>query len=389
MPSTTRASPGESPSRPRSRSTTPQKTPNFRCAEYEDFRVMLDKEKAIDAVLCATPDHLHAYVSTTAMRRGKHVYCEKPLTHNIWEARRVAKVAEETGVATQMGNQGHAGEGIRQTVRVDLGRRHRPGARGPRLGRRQPLEQARSRAAHRDPAGAGRSRTGTCGSARASRGPITRATRRSRGATSGRSAPARWAISAATTSTPPFWALDLRDPLSVEGLAGRPHRRRDAPYGEICYYQLRPARRHAAGRAHLVRRRAAAAVPEGLPAGRTLPGRGCCSSATRASCSAKGLAAIRGCCPRKRRRLTRNRRQDPAALEGPSSRLARRLQGRPAGQQQLRVRRQADRNGPAGRRGPANRREARLGRAAMKVTNAPEADPIIKESYRKGWEIPD
>jgi predicted dehydrogenase len=92
------------------------KTPNFRCTDYEDFRVMLEKEKAIDAILCATPDHLHAYVSTVAMRSGKHVYCEKPLTHNIWEARQVARVAKETGVATQMGNQGHASDGLRQTV---------------------------------------------------------------------------------------------------------------------------------------------------------------------------------------------------------------------------------------------------------------------------------
>ncbi|MCL5097944.1 MAG: Gfo/Idh/MocA family oxidoreductase [Candidatus Omnitrophica bacterium] len=92
-----------------------QKTPNFRCAEYEDFRVMLEKEKDIDAILCATPDHVHAVVSVRAMRMGKHVYCEKPLTHNVWEARKVAQVAKETGVATQMGNQGHSGEGIRQT----------------------------------------------------------------------------------------------------------------------------------------------------------------------------------------------------------------------------------------------------------------------------------
>jgi predicted dehydrogenase len=90
-------------------------TPNFRCADYEDFRIMLEKEKAIDAILCATPDHLHAYVSTVAMRSGKHVYCEKPLTHNIWEARHVARVAKETGLATQMGNQGHATDGIRET----------------------------------------------------------------------------------------------------------------------------------------------------------------------------------------------------------------------------------------------------------------------------------
>jgi predicted dehydrogenase len=92
------------------------RTPNYRCAEYEDFRVMLEREKAIDAVVCATPDHVHAVVTVTAMRLGKHVYCEKPLTHNIWEARWVARVARETGVATQMGNQGHSGEAIRQTV---------------------------------------------------------------------------------------------------------------------------------------------------------------------------------------------------------------------------------------------------------------------------------
>src|SRR5262245_35331547 len=52
------------------------KKPGFVCAEYEDFRVMLEKERSIDAILCATPDHLHAYVSVLAMRAGKHVFCE-------------------------------------------------------------------------------------------------------------------------------------------------------------------------------------------------------------------------------------------------------------------------------------------------------------------------
>ena len=84
-------------SRRKSKSTTPAKTPNHKCAVYEDFRVMLEKEKAIDAVLIATPDHLHAFVSILAMKAGKHVYCEKPLTHNIREARLVARVAKETG----------------------------------------------------------------------------------------------------------------------------------------------------------------------------------------------------------------------------------------------------------------------------------------------------
>lgn len=110
-----KGSAGRKPVRAEIESHYGEKNSGFRCAEYEDFRVMLEKEKAIDAILCATPDHNHAYVTITAMRQGKHVYCEKPLTHNVWEARQVAKVAKETGVATQMGNQGHSGDGIRET----------------------------------------------------------------------------------------------------------------------------------------------------------------------------------------------------------------------------------------------------------------------------------
>lgn len=87
-----------------------------RCATHADFRVLLERESGVDAVVCSTPDHLHAGVSILAMRAGKHVYCEKPLTHNLREARLVARVAQETRVATQMGNHGHSTNGIRETV---------------------------------------------------------------------------------------------------------------------------------------------------------------------------------------------------------------------------------------------------------------------------------
>lgn len=80
---------------------------------YTDYRVMLEKQKDIDAVLIATPDHSHAAISMAAIKMGKHVYCEKPLTHTIHEARAIAKAAREAKVATQMGNNGHAGEWIR------------------------------------------------------------------------------------------------------------------------------------------------------------------------------------------------------------------------------------------------------------------------------------
>lgn len=92
------------------------KTPNYKLAEYEDFRVMLEKERSLDAIVCATPDNTHAYVSVLSMRAGKHVYCEKPLTHNIWEARKVRDVARETRLATQMGNQGTSDDNLRLTI---------------------------------------------------------------------------------------------------------------------------------------------------------------------------------------------------------------------------------------------------------------------------------
>ncbi|MHB0959794.1 MAG: Gfo/Idh/MocA family protein [Pirellulaceae bacterium] len=80
---------------------------------YSDFREMFETQKDIDAVMIATPDHNHAVVAMMAMRMGKHVFCQKPLTHSVHEALALAKTAQETNVATQMGNQGQAGEGPR------------------------------------------------------------------------------------------------------------------------------------------------------------------------------------------------------------------------------------------------------------------------------------
>ena len=81
--------------------------------KYHDFRRMLDKEKNIDAVVIATPDHTHAVVAATAIKMGKHVYCEKPLAHSIYEVRKLTEAASEAGVATQLGNQGQASEDTR------------------------------------------------------------------------------------------------------------------------------------------------------------------------------------------------------------------------------------------------------------------------------------
>jgi predicted dehydrogenase len=84
---------------------------------YTDFRKMLDEvEKSIDVVLVGTPAHTHAVAAINAMKRGKHVYCEKPLAHSIWELREMMRVAKETKVITQLGNQGHSFASIRMFV---------------------------------------------------------------------------------------------------------------------------------------------------------------------------------------------------------------------------------------------------------------------------------
>lgn len=93
--------------------TAEQKAMYEKAAKYQDFRVMLDKHPEIDAVTISTPDHTHAVAAMNAMQRGKHVFVQKPLTHSIKEARILAETAKKMNLVTQMGNQGHAGEGGR------------------------------------------------------------------------------------------------------------------------------------------------------------------------------------------------------------------------------------------------------------------------------------
>ncbi len=86
---------------------------------YRDFRVMLEKEaEKIDAVLVSTPDHTHAPAASMALQMKKHVYCEKPLTHTIYEARRLAELAAQNNLVTQMGTQIHAEENYRLVVEL-------------------------------------------------------------------------------------------------------------------------------------------------------------------------------------------------------------------------------------------------------------------------------
>ncbi len=86
---------------------------------YDDYRKMFDKfHKNIDAVVIATPDHTHALQAMTAMQLGKHVYCQKPLTHSVWEARQLTEAAKKYKVATQMGNEGHSNDEVREVTEL-------------------------------------------------------------------------------------------------------------------------------------------------------------------------------------------------------------------------------------------------------------------------------
>src|SRR5438552_16778525 len=94
--------------------------------KFTDFRRLFDRAGDFDAVVVSTCEHTHAFATMLALKHNKHVYCEKPMTHNIWEARRIRETAANTKVATQMGIQIHATENYRRVVEIV-----RSGAIGP------------------------------------------------------------------------------------------------------------------------------------------------------------------------------------------------------------------------------------------------------------------
>ncbi|MHC4657388.1 MAG: Gfo/Idh/MocA family protein, partial [Planctomycetota bacterium] len=99
--------------RKRAADTVNEKYNNRNCHSYNNFREMLEKHKDIDAVLVVTPDHTHTAISIAAMKAGKHVYCQKPLTHTVLEARKMAESARKYKVATQLGTVNQASEDSR------------------------------------------------------------------------------------------------------------------------------------------------------------------------------------------------------------------------------------------------------------------------------------
>lgn len=91
---------------------------NPKANKYQDFRIMLEKQKDIEAVVIATPDHTHALAAAACMELGKHVYVQKPLTHTVWESRYLTQLANKTGVVTQMGNEGHSSDTVYEVAEI-------------------------------------------------------------------------------------------------------------------------------------------------------------------------------------------------------------------------------------------------------------------------------
>ena len=362
------------------------KTPSHRVAEYEDFRVMLDKEKSVDAILCATPDHLHAYVSVLSMRAGRHVFCEKPLTHNIWEARLVAQVAKETGAATQMGNIGHSTDTIRETCEwirdkaigtvrevhawVSNGRWNKqlagrpsdappvpPGLNwdlwlGPRETR--PYHPAYVPVAWRD----------------------------------------FWAFGSGTLGDfgchdldAACWALDLRAPATVEARPAGPTDADIAPYGEICTFNFDARDNQSPVKITWYDGGLKPSTPEELPVGESLPGRGVLFVGDKGLMLCGGAGGKPRLLPQALDKSYRRPAPTLARSKGHHRDWLNACKGGPA----------ASANFEYGARlteivllGVASLRAGRKiywDAANMKATGVPDLDGIFKEPYRSGWEI--
>jgi predicted dehydrogenase len=361
-------------------------TPNYRCADYEDFRVMLEKETAIDAVLCGTPDHLHAYVSVLSMLAGKHMFCEKPLTHNVWEARRVAEVAKQTGVATQMGNIGHSNLGIRLTCEWLW-----DGAIGPVrevhawVGANRWNKQLTGRPTETPPVPAGVNWDLWIGprEMRPYHPAYTPVTWRDFWDFGG----GGLADFGCHDLDSACWALDLAAPTTIEA---RPAGNMDAditPHGEMCYYEFAARGDQPAVRVTWYDGGLQPACPDELPLGSTLPGRGVLFVGDKGKMLCDGAGGMPRLLPyEKTAEYTKPAERIPRSKGHHRDWLDACKGGTPASA-----------NFEYGARlteltllGVASLRSGKKiywDAAAMKALDAPELDAIFKESYRPGWEI--
>ncbi len=361
-------------------------TPNFRCAEYEDFRVMLEQESAIDAVLCATPDHLHAYVSILAMQAGKHVFCEKPLTHNVWEARQVAQVAKTTGVATQMGNIGHSNVGIRVTCEWIW-----DGAIGPVrevhtwVGAHRWNKQLTGRPADTPPVPAGVNWDLWIGprEMRPYHPAYTPVTWRD-----------FWDFGGGGLGDfgchdldAACWALDLSAPQTIEA---RPAGNMDqdiAPHGEICYYQFGPRGDKPPVSVTWYDGGLQPPCPDELPQGTTLPTRGALFIGDTGKLLCDGAGGMPRLLPYEKTAEYQKPAESIPRSKGHHRDWLDACKGGPPASANFEYGARLTELALLGIASLRTGQKIHWDAAAMKALDLPAADPILKESYRSGWEI--
>ncbi len=362
------------------------KTPNYRCAAHEDFRLMLEKEKAVDAVLCATPDHLHAAVSITSMKAKKHVYCEKPLTHNIWEAREVARVTKETGVATQMGNIGHSEEGMRQTCEWIWA-----GAIGP------------VREVH---AWVSATRWNKSLTGRPPGSPPV-------------PAGLNWDLWLGPREPRPFhpayfpvqwrdfwafggggmgdfvchdldaacWALDLRDPILVDARAAGQMNDEIAPHGELCYWQFGAQGERPPVKATWYDGGLRPPIPEGWPDDENFPSRGCLFVGDKGTMISPGLGGRPRLLPESKHEAYRPPPKTIARSKGHHRDWIDACKGGPPASSHFEYGARLTELLMLGVLSLRTGSRIHWDAAAMKAKGLPAADAFIRETYRPGWEL--
>ena len=362
-----------------------------------DFRRLFDHSGEFDAVVVSTSEHTHAFATLPALQLKKHVYCEKPLAYNVSEARIIREAAASAGVATQMGTQIHASDNYRRVVELV-----QAGAIGPvtechvwvarawgwqaseaEATEHKDIVFVQDRPAEADPVPAGLDWDLWLGPAPAR--PFNNVY------LPGPKWYRWWDFGNGTMSDLgshwidlPFWALKLHAPATdrSERPAAAPGDRPGLDAGEV---RVRP-RATCRLVAHLVPGHEEAGH---LDAGaRSRSGRAaCCSSATRACCWPTTASTC--CCPKRSSRTSSARRSRFPKSLGHHAGVDPRLQDRRAHDLPLRLRGLADRGQPPGQRRLSRRQEARVGRRAMRATNAPEAEPFLKRWYRPGWKSPE
>ena len=380
---------GRGPTKAWIEKTYSEKTPNFSCAAYEDFRHLLEKEKSVDAILCATPDHLHAYISVLSMRAGKHVYCEKPLTHNIAEARLVSKVAKETGVATQMGNIGHSLEGMRVTVEY-----LNAGAIG---NVREVHAWVGATRWNRELTGRP---TGTPPVPNGLNWDLWLGPREPRPYHPAYF-PVRWrdfwAFGGGAIGDfvchdldTACWALDLKDPHTVHARPGSQMDDEITPHSEMVYWDFAargegPARGPV--RAMWYDGGLRPPVPEGWPVDQDMPGRGCLFVGDKGSIICPGLGGRPMLLPESRNETYTPPPKTLARSKGHHRDWIDACKGGPAASSHFEYGARLTELLLLGILSLRARKPIQWDGAAMKARNAPEADVLINEPRRPGWEL--